>query len=340
MKLSENNIEHLELIAKYLDNEMEENERANFEIDIALDPNNALLINEIKREWKMLDSHNSNKRVNTNDAWDKLNTRLEEENLIPKAKSTKHSIVPRKMLQYAAVVAGIAVLGVTTFWATTKINKQQMVSVLNQQDQSTIVKTLADGSIVYIAQNTNFEYPIKFSKKERKVALNGQAYFDIARNPDKPFVIETENAYIQVLGTAFNVKSYESKTFELVVERGKVKVSLKKNPSISQVVVAGEKIVLGKNNLEKSAWDDDGSLAWRLGKMQFKDETLQNIVRVINRNYQSNIAIADEQTANRRLTVTFNENSLSTITELICITLNLESTKKDNQIILSPTNAK
>ena len=63
MKLSENNIEHLELIAKYLANEMEENERANFEIDIALEPNNALLINEIKREWKMLDSQTAIKEL-------------------------------------------------------------------------------------------------------------------------------------------------------------------------------------------------------------------------------------------------------------------------------------
>lgn len=340
MKLNENNTEHLELIAKYLANEMDENEKANFEIDIALEPSNARLINEMRGEWKMLDKYSNRKSVNVDNAWEKLSERLEKENLVPQSEPQQRRLAPRRMLQFAAMLVGVAILGTASLWMISKQEKPQMVSVLNAQGQNTMVRTLADGSIVYVGGKTSFEYPVKFSKDERKVALKGQAYFDIAKNPHKPFIIETEDAYIQVLGTAFNVKSYDQKAFELIVERGKVKVTLKKDPSVSQIVVAGEKIVINKNNLQKSAWEDDGSLAWRIGKMQFKDETLQNIVRVINRNYQSNITIADEQTANRRLTVTFDENSLSTITELICITLNLQSEKKNNQIILSSTDAK
>jgi len=340
MKLIENNTEHLELIAKYLANEMDENERANFEIDVALDPSNVKLINEMRREWKMIDRYSNRKNVNVNNAWEKLNARLEKDNLIPQSKPSYHRFGSRRMLQYAAMLVGVAILGTATFWAITKQEKVQMVSVLNAKGQSTMVKTLADGSIVYVGDQSTFEYPVKFSKSERKVELKGQAYFDVAKNPQKPFVIETDDAYIQVLGTAFNVKSYEQKAFELIVERGKVKVSLKNDPDVSQIVVAGEKVVIRKNSLQKSAWEDDGSLAWRLGKMQFKDETLQNIVRVINRNYHSDIVISDEQTANRRLTVTFDENSLSTITELICITLNLQSERKNNQIVLYPTDAK
>lgn len=340
MKLLENSTEHLELIARYMANEMDENERANFEIEVALEPSNTRLINEMEREWKMLDSYKNRKNVNANNAWDKLNARLENENLIPENEPVNRRAGSRRMLQYAAMFVGLAVLGTAAFWVLNRHEAPQMVSVLNAQNQSTMVQTLADGSIVYVGSSTTFSYPTKFAKTERKVALKGEAYFDIAKNPQKPFIIETDDAYIQVLGTAFNVKSYQPKSFELIVERGRVKVTLKSDPSASQIVVAGQKMVIRNNSLLKSTWHDDGSLAWRLGKMQFKDETLQHIVTVINRNYQSNIAIADEQTANRRLTVTFDENSLSTITELICITLNLQSEKKDNQIILSAPNAK
>jgi transmembrane sensor len=319
---------------------MDENERADFEIDVALDSSNARLINEMRRNWEMLGSYNNQKNVNASKAWEKLNERLHEENLVPPNAPLARSGGSRRMLQYAAMLVGLAILGAATFWAITRQEAPQMVSVLNAQGKNTMVETLTDGTIVYVGKQTTFEYPVKFSKSDRKVALNGQAYFDVAKNPQKPFIIETESAYIQVLGTAFNVKSYRPKEFELIVERGKVKVSLKSNPSVSQTVVAGEKMVISKNSLLKSAWEDDGSLAWRLGQMQFKDETLQNIVKVINSNYHSNITIADEQTANRRLTVTFDENSLSTITELICITLNLQSEKRNNQIILSSTDAK
>jgi ferric-dicitrate binding protein FerR (iron transport regulator) len=336
MKLLENNTEHLELIAKYLANEMDENEKANFEIDIALDADNQRLIGEMKRDWTMLDSYNNRKKVNANNAWDKLSGRLRDENLVPSQNKVKIA-ASRRMLAYAATLLGIAVLGTTALWLNSKKEKPQMLSILNSNG-STIVQTLADGSIVYVGNSSTFEYPKAFSKDERKVALKGQAYFDIARNPQKPFIIETKDAYIQVLGTAFNVKSYSESRFELIVERGKVKVSLKKDPNISQTVTAGERMVIDNSNLVKSTWHDDGSLAWRMGKMQFKDETLQNIVNVVNRNYGSHITIADQQTAARRLTVTFEENSIDTITELVCVTLNIEYKKANNQIILSSKN--
>lgn len=336
MKLLENNTEHLELIAKYLANEMDENEKANFEIDIALDADNQRLIGEMKRDWTMLDSYNNRKKVNANNAWDKLSGRLRDENLVPSQNKVKIA-ASRRMLAYAATLLGIAVLGTTALWLNSKKEKPQMLSILNSNG-STIVQTLADGSIVYVGNSSTFEYPKAFSKDERKVALKGQAYFDIARNPQKPFIIETKDAYIQVLGTAFNVKSYSESRFELIVERGKVKVSLKKDPNISQTVTAGERMVIDNSNLVKSTWHDDGSLAWRMGKMQFKDETLQNIVNVVNRNYGSHITIADQQTAARRLTVTFEENSIDTITELVCVTLNIEYKKANDQIILSSKN--
>lgn len=338
MKLNEHNQEHLELIARYLANEMDENERANFEIDIALDPENTRLIDEMKREWTMIKRRKNSQEVNVEDAWNKLNSRLEAENLRPASSTVQRGVGSRSLLVYAAVLVGFAVIGATFLWFGNSEKIPQMVNVINEQKQGTIVKTLADGSIVYVGKQSNFGYPIKFSQNERKVELEGLAYFDIARNPAKPFIIETKDAYVQVLGTAFNVRSFRAKEFELIVERGKVRVTLKSDPSVSQVVVAGERLVINRSSLQKSQWTDDGSLAWRLGKMQFKDETLQNIIKVINRNYKSNITIADAQTASRRLTVTFDESSLSTITELICITLNLQCTKSGESLVLASSN--
>ena len=169
--------------------------------------------------------------------------------------------------------------------------------------------------------------------------LKGEAYFDIARNPQKPFIIETDGVIVEVLGTAFNIKTYDKDKFALVVERGKVKVSLKDDPSFSQIVVAGERMDLTNKLLVKSKWVDDGSLTWRIGRMQFKDETLQNIVRVINSNFNSKIAITNPEVANRKLTVTFENNSLKDIVELVCASMNLKATPVDGKTELTESNA-
>ena len=338
MKLDEQNKEHVALIAKYLANEMDENERANFEIDTALDPENAQLIANVKKEWIMLENSNRHKKIDTNAAWSKLSSRLEDENLIPNQPAAK-SLGFVRLLSMSAAAVVVAAIGITLFWNVTRESKSPMVSVLNANSHNTVVETLTDGSIVYLADNTTLSFPEKFSQKDRLVELKGQAYFDVAHNPQKPFIIETADAYIQVLGTAFNVKSYAPDSFELIVQRGKVKVTLKADEQISQVVVAGEKIVIDQQHLVKNRWVDDGSLSWRMGKMQFKDETLQHIITVVNRNYHASIVVPDQETANRKLTVTFHENSLETITQLLCVAMNLHQDKVGNDIVLVANDA-
>lgn len=340
MKLDEKNIQHVTLITKYLSNEMDENERANFEIDAALDPVNAALISEMKREWKMLDKYSNKKKIDADKAWDKLSSRLDTEQLIPESPVQRPRFSTRRVLSYAAALVGVAAIASAILWGIKSTPAEQMVSVLNANSDNTVVQTLADGSIIYINNNTTFSYPKHFASDERKVALNGEAFFDIAHNPEKPFIIETDDAYVEVLGTAFNIKSYVKNGFELVVERGKVRVTLKSDPNTPQTVVAGEKMSISGDHLHKSQWVNDGSLAWRIGKMQFKDETLQNIITVINRNYDANISIPDAEVADRRMTVTFNNNSVNDIVELICLSMKLNYEHHGNQTILSNNDAK
>ena len=79
-----------------------------------------------------------------------------------------------------------------------------MVKLNTVNETNTLITTLEDGSVIYLAQNSLFSYPQDFESASRNVELKGEAFFDIAPNPDKPFIIETGEALIQVLGTAFN----------------------------------------------------------------------------------------------------------------------------------------
>lgn len=128
---------------------------------------------------------------------------------------------------------------------------------------------------------TSLQYPEHFSMDKREVSLQGNALFDVTGNRERPFLIETEEVRIEVLGTMFHVKSDVGSTFELSVQRGKVKVALK-NKNQEMYVNAGEAVTLKTHQLRFTDYRDDTRIAHYWKSMRFKDESLMNILRVIN----------------------------------------------------------
>mgnify|MGYP002231370705 CR=1 FL=1 len=118
-----------------------------------------------------------------------------------------------------------------------------------------LVTTLEDGSVVYLAQESTLQYPEHFATDKREVNLQGEAFFDVAKNHEQTFLIETGKVRIEVLGTAFNVRSHEDDSFQLSVQRGRVKVSLKQGGQ-SVLVNAGETVTLQARQLQLSETGD------------------------------------------------------------------------------------
>jgi ferric-dicitrate binding protein FerR (iron transport regulator) len=119
------------------------------------------------------------------------------------------------------------------------------------------------------------------------------------------------------------------------VDRGKVKVTLKSDPSHSEMVIAGEKISSIKNILVKSKQTANDAAPWYKQRIHFKDETLQNIIHVLNQNFNTTFVLADNDIGKHRLTVTFLNETAETMTELICVTLNLKSQTINGSVELS-----
>jgi ferric-dicitrate binding protein FerR (iron transport regulator) len=335
MKTIDNNQQYAETLAKYLSGEMSENELLDFESEIAVSEENETSIEKMKKQWTAMKGYKEQKSPDTRDAWNKLHDRLDEENLIPSGvPMAKRRMIP-VFIKAAAVIMILVGIGTVIFLQVNRKPSVALVRVDTGNEANTLIKTLTDGSVIYIAQNSLFSFPKEFENDSRNVELKGEAFFDITSNPEKPFIIETDEAFIEVLGTAFNVKTQNGKGFELVVDRGKVKVTLKKNPSHSELVVAGEKINEVKNSFVKTKHAVNQSNKWYKQRMHFKDESLQNIISVLNRNFNTTFAVAEKETGTRKLTVTFNNETAETMTELICVTLNLKSQNINGSVVLS-----
>jgi ferric-dicitrate binding protein FerR (iron transport regulator) len=325
MKLNTNIPQHSETIAKYILGEMSTSEMQQFEETISAHPENEKLINEMRKDWNMIGQV---KQPNADKAWEQLYSRFEQESLLESNKTVP--IVRKEWMSWAAAILILVTVGSVYLFSGALSNS---VVVETTSDPNTLVHSLSDGSTVYLSANSKLTFSKKFGRKNRQITLSGEAFFDVAKNAKMPFIIETDEADVKVLGTSFTVKSNRNAPFEVTVKTGTVSIS-QRNNNDAVIATAGYKVELVNNQLTKSLSTLTDSPIWQNQRLQFKDETLANLVLVINKTYNSNITIDPTVDGNRKLTVTFYNNSIQSIVDVICATLSVEAKFDDNTILL------
>ena len=145
---------------------------------------------------------------------------------------------------------------------------------------------LCDGTKVYLNSGTTLEFPSRFDGKVRSVILKGEAYFDVARNVSKPFVVEVDEMKVKVLGTSFNVKSYvdEPGVYTTLVEGS---VAILRDGQPEKKIKPGEQAYYNKGvgTLSIAEVDVNEFTSWKDGVLYFKDIALEEILRIVSRWY-------------------------------------------------------
>lgn len=160
---------------------------------------------------------------------------------------------------------------------------------------------LADGSRVWLNAETEFRYPVSFTGDCRRVYLKGEAYFEVAKNTEKPFIVSTAGEVdVRVLGTRFNVASYKDEG-EVVttLAEGSVEVTSGKE---SVRIRPNEQLLFDKNTRTFSRRQVDANvyLAWKDGKFIFEDQTLEQIMKQLQRWYEMEVFYASDAVRNYR----------------------------------------
>ena len=252
-------------------------------------------------------------KIKTEQAWNRLYDRLDKDHLL--VEDHRMPKIPM-WVRYGTVAAMVVGLVFSTlYWA--------------------LVTTLEDGSVVFLAKETSIRYPEHFVSDKREVSLQGDAFFDVAKKQKQPFWIDTKEVKIEVLGTAFSVKSVKDTPFRLSVQRGTVRVTLKKGNK-ECYVKAGETVVLQSQQLLLSSTENAGELNRYLKHVCFKDESLGHILKVMNMNAgSSQIRVASPALEKRKLTVEFSNESPETVATLIAYALNLKCTRQGDTFMLT-----
>lgn len=153
---------------------------------------------------------------------------------------------------------------------------------------------LPDGSQVWLNAASSIRYPNHFTGSERKVEITGEAYFDVAKNASAPFFVKAGDEDIQVLGTEFNVMSYEDEAhMKTTLVSGSVKVGV---DYAARVLLPGQQALVGKNqSLQvKSNIDVDEVIAWKNGRFSFSEVDLETIMKQLSRWYDVEVAFNDK----------------------------------------------
>ncbi|MCP9612234.1 FecR family protein [Coprobacter tertius] len=168
-----------------------------------------------------------------------------------------------------------------------------------------------DGTKVYINSDTHLKYPKKFGLFSREIYLSGEAYFRVAKNKNRPFIVNLNGPAIHVLGTRFNVKAYPDNSKILAyLDKGKINFAL---PSDKKYTLKpGEQLEYDRNTqlcVIQKATDTENTSKWTQNIISFKDASLSEVIQILNRWYNVKFVIVDDRALNYSYTLT-SENTL------------------------------
>ena len=282
--------------------------------------------NQFKKIWDQSKALASASNVDVNRAWEIFQNRIEGQHEPAKILKRRFS-----WLRVAASIIFVAGLGIAAFMLVN--NYAAPKEMVAQTGQNVLVDTLSDGSVITLNKRSTVIYPSKFKGNTRAIALKGEAFFNVAPDKKKPFIISVNDVQVTVVGTSFNIKSENGNT-EVVVETGIVQVT---RSGKTVELNAGEKIIMGANDsiASKEVVSDKLYNYYRSKEFVCDETPLWKLVQVLNEAYDSKIIIGRKELNDKRITTIFYNESLEKILEIIHLTFDITVIKKeDGQIIL------
>jgi len=201
---------------------------------------------------------------------------------------------------------------------------------------------LPDGSVFWLNSSSEAMFPNQFAKGHRTVKIKGEAFFEVAYNPSSPFYVELSGISVKVLGTKFNVIDYENENrTEVILKEGKVALGLKDTGIFKEMAQLNpnEAAFFNKNNrkLEKRRVETAKYTSWINGRLIFRDDTMDEVIRKLNRCFNVEINVSDPEILKYVFTATFQDESLEQILNLLAISSpirykNIPRTKQDGNL--------
>lgn len=239
-----------------------------------------------------------------------------------------------KLLYIGSSVASIILLCIFSWGVFNYFSPAKILSASTLAETKTI--QLPDGSEVTLNRYSTLTYPQTFKKKNREVQLQGEAYFKVAKDSDHPFIVQTTNILVEVLGTQFNLEAYpKDERIKTTLFEGSVSVKQTANNE-SVILAPHESATYHKENgllTKEQAHNINDEIAWKTGSYIFNNLPLKEIARELSNAFGVKITIQSSQLASYKMTARFTDNEdLEEILSLLQSAGNFEYTRNNEAI--------
>jgi ferric-dicitrate binding protein FerR (iron transport regulator) len=240
---------------------------------------------------------------------------------------------------WVRVAASVVILlGITFLLKLVVFNSEQLI-VSGKNLKTNEPYQLADGSLVYLNGNSEIAFSKKFGKKERNIALKGEAFFNVKPNEKIPFRINTGKTTTQVLGTSFNVYSDSEGIVKVSVVTGVVAFYSGKEENGVKLTV-GEQAAYNPSisKVLKEQHTDPNFLAWKTGILYFKECPLPDAFHLLQKQYSQVFVFETKQNNYPTLTTTFDNETLEAVLEELNLLLNTKNFTRNDTLFFKPNN--
>jgi transmembrane sensor len=275
-------------------------------------------------------------RVDVEKAWNNLHQQMKSEIRIEVPHTFKKNAFQIPI--WLRVAASFLLILGLSFWLYKnyyKSSEQAIKTYIVTSSKNVTYYKLSDNSRIVLNKKSKIIYSSQFAKKNRELTLTGEAYFNVHHSSDTPFVVKTEEVMIKDIGTSFNVKAYgAAQTIEVYVESGEVLFYTVENPGIS--LKKGETGIYNKSTKSfiKSGITEINVLSYKTKHFVFQNTNLIEAINQLNAAYSESIRINNNVLMNCKITVTFDNEDVATIANVIAETMGLQVVKSPDGFIL------
>lgn len=235
----------------------------------------------------------------------------------------------------AASVLLLFLVGLKTFNINPfhKVNWEMIATTNGMRD----TVYLADGSRVILNGGSSLEIPDNFGKKNREIRFCGEAYFEIAKNPEKPFIVHSEGMDVKVLGTTFNVKAYPTDSvFEAILAEGHIRLTNQRTDKEINML-PNDKVIFNKQDESflKTQVNALNEIGWMEQRYQFEAESFFEISKILERGFGVTFIIENKDMLSKRISAEFKKGeSLKDIMQILSLSSSFEYTINQKTIII------
>lgn len=323
-----------ELLPGYLSGELPDKDRAMIDEWRMESQENESLFQESLKAWEAIPLLQEMEQFNSFEALKKINTRISNQ------ETTKWWIPLQR-------IAAILLLPLLVYSGYISIRN---ASIKMQQEEHVVMQTissrqgmvtqfdLSDGTKVWLNSGSSLQFPTSFNGALREVKVSGEAFFKVTKNEKQPFRVHVKDLHIDVLGTSFNVVSFDDEQqTEVVLAEGKVKLSAETNQVNKEfsIMHPGQRAVYKEDTgkVEEQEVAVEKYIAWRDGSLVFRDDKMEDVAKRLSRWYNVEIIFNDPEIKSYVYKATFRNETLSQVLNLLKISAPIDYRITGNELL-------